>query len=126
MDYHILVERQPNNGYVATALGWPDCVGTRESKDDAIVQVQTAVAERLAHGELLQVRIKDTQQTVEFDPWEAAAAHFLRLKATVKQDGNQDLKIAAIVLSVNGTLVTHNTIDFGCVPGLRLEDWTRP
>jgi predicted RNase H-like HicB family nuclease len=33
MDYQIFVEKQPNNGYVALALGWPDCVGTGETKE---------------------------------------------------------------------------------------------
>ncbi len=63
-------------------------------------------------------------QLLPFD--DAAAAHFLRLKATVKQVGTQDLKIAAIVLSVNGTLVTRNQKDFARVPGLVIEDWTQP
>lgn len=72
MDYHILVEKQPHNGFVATALGWPDCVAVGATKEDAIVQVRAAVTERLTRGELLHVQLED----VVADPWESMAGRF--------------------------------------------------
>jgi hypothetical protein len=70
MDYQIFVEKQPNDGYVAIALGWPDCIGEGETKEDAIVQVRAAIADRLARGEILSVRIEKADTTISSDPWE--------------------------------------------------------
>jgi tRNA(fMet)-specific endonuclease VapC len=68
--------------------------------------------------DLMQLRL------LPFD--DSAAAEFIRLKACVKQVGTQDLKIAAIVISVGGILVTRNQKDFARIPGLAIEDWTQP
>lgn len=38
--------------------------------------------------------------------------------------GTQDLKIGAIVLSINGILVTRNKQDFQKIPSLVFEDWS--
>jgi tRNA(fMet)-specific endonuclease VapC len=36
-----------------------------------------------------------------------------------------DLKIAAVTLATDATLLSRNAKDFAQVPGLRVEDWTR-
>ena len=53
-----------------------------------------------------------------------AAARFDDLKRQKIRLGTQDLKIAAIALANDSTLLTRNTTDFEKVPGLRFEDWT--
>jgi tRNA(fMet)-specific endonuclease VapC len=37
--------------------------------------------------------------------------------------GTLDLKIAAITIAHDATLLTRNTVDFAKVPGLRFENW---
>ncbi len=67
-------------------------------------------------------------RTVPILPYdEAAATYFARLRQTFPHHpGTQDLRIAAIVLSRNATLVTRNQRDFQSIAGLLLEDWSLP
>jgi tRNA(fMet)-specific endonuclease VapC len=38
--------------------------------------------------------------------------------------GTMDVKIAAIALAHNPTLLSRNLVDFGQIPALQVEDWT--
>lgn len=55
---------------------------------------------------------------------ERAAVIFDDLKRQGIRIGTQDLKIAAIALANNATLLTRNTQHFVRVPGLSFEDWS--
>jgi tRNA(fMet)-specific endonuclease VapC len=59
---------------------------------------------------------------VDFDT--EAAARFELLKRVPIRIGSMDLKIAAIALAREATLLTRNLIDFRKVPGLSAEDWS--
>jgi tRNA(fMet)-specific endonuclease VapC len=60
---------------------------------------------------------------VPFDA--AAAAEFDRLRAQKVRIRTMDLRIAATARSRGLIVCTRNTADFGQVPGLVTEDWTK-
>lgn len=55
---------------------------------------------------------------------EKAAETFRTLQGQRLLVGTMDLKIAAIALTLDATLLTRNAADFNMIPGLRIEDWT--
>lgn len=52
-----------------------------------------------------------------------AAVIFAGLRRAFPQDAQMDLKIAAICLAHDMTLLTRNVADFAGIPGLRVENW---
>jgi tRNA(fMet)-specific endonuclease VapC len=62
-------------------------------------------------------------RVLQFD--EHAATEFQRLRRAGFRVGTMDLKIAAIVLANNATLLSRNLKDFRKISGLRVEDWTQ-
>ena len=54
---------------------------------------------------------------------EQAADIFRRLRKDLPKSGTQDLKIAAVCLAHDATVLTRNQVDFHKVSGLRVENW---
>lgn len=59
---------------------------------------------------------------LEFDL--RAAIEFQRLRKRHRTLGTMDLKIAAIALTNDATLLSRNLTDFRKIPELKVEDWT--
>jgi tRNA(fMet)-specific endonuclease VapC len=58
-------------------------------------------------------------------PFDAASEiQFQHLRAARLRVGTLDLKIAAIALTNNLTVLTRNRSDFGRIPALAIEDWS--
>jgi tRNA(fMet)-specific endonuclease VapC len=100
--------------------------------------VSTVVLSELYFGVEKSARPDDNLQVLEsfaarlevlpFDA--AAAAHSGQVRASLHRAGQPigpyDLMIAGHARSVGLVLVTHNTREFGRVPGLLVEDWISP
>jgi tRNA(fMet)-specific endonuclease VapC len=100
--------------YEEQMRGWVARMARAKTIDD-----QIAVYYRLLQHVANYRRIT----VVPFD--HPAASHFQRLRALKIRIGTPNLRIAAITLSLNATLVSRNLHDFQRVPGLRVEDWTK-
>jgi tRNA(fMet)-specific endonuclease VapC len=72
----------------------------------------------------LQSSIEDLQALPILPFSELATDRYRELLQQKIRVGSHDLRIAAIVLSVEGILVTRNRRDFEKVPGLQIDDWS--
>lgn len=85
----------------------------RVEEDAALVQAYTQ----------LQATINYFRQVHVLPFTNDALLKLQQLRRQKVRIGTQDLRIAAIVLSIDGILVTSNLRDFARVPGLRIENW---
>jgi tRNA(fMet)-specific endonuclease VapC len=73
----------------------------------------------------LQTHVENFRDILIF-PFDKAAFERLDSLRKVRLGvGTMDLKIAAICLAHDATLLTRNLRDFQKVPGLKAEDWTQ-
>ena len=90
-----------------------------------MARAKTVAQEIDAHARL-KTHIQSFRYIVVLDFDEGAVVKYRELSQSRPRIGRMDLKIAAIVLAQNATLLTRNLSDFRKVPGLKVEDWTLP
>ncbi|MCL4826028.1 MAG: type II toxin-antitoxin system VapC family toxin [Caldilinea sp.] len=127
---HVQAGRQPAMRYLAATPSnyvFTTVITLREQ-----LRGRLAAIDRAAEGPELEFAYDRLLATVNYFarvqvlPFTAAALKQLQqLRQQQIRIGTQDLRIAAIVLSVNGVLVTGNRRDYEKIPGLQIEDWTR-
>jgi tRNA(fMet)-specific endonuclease VapC len=129
----LLLERQPTVSQHVAANGADvaiSIVTVQELFNGWVVRINNAKSPE----ELVQVYGKFYKSVllckkVSVLNFESAAseqlAKLLAQSALSKQKLQRDMRIAAIALSLDATLVTRNYRDFSQVPGLKIEDWTR-
>ncbi len=100
--------------YEEQIRGWMSALGSaRDARAQALPYARP----------LAQLENYCSLQILPFD--EAAAMQYEELRKTHRRTSSPDLKIAAVALVHDTTLVTQNTRDFENIIGLKLKDWTR-
>ena len=88
-----------------------------------IAQLRTVERQAAAYQRLTRMlEFSCTTPLLPFD--EHAVEQFQRLWMLRLRIGTMDVKIAAIALAHNATLLSRNLVDFSQIPALDIEDWT--
>jgi len=80
--------------------------------------------EQVARYHQLNRMVRSYRDVLLLDFDQAAVDELKRLQQKRIRIGTMDLKIAAIALAPNATLLSRNLKDFSKVPGLQVEDWS--
>jgi tRNA(fMet)-specific endonuclease VapC len=90
----------------------------------AFIRKQKAGSEKQIHGYTQFQHSLSLLMELTLLPFdEQAAAVFRDLRKLLPQAGTQDLKIAAIGLAHDATVLTRNLVHFTKVPGLKVANW---
>ncbi len=134
-DHVSILQRQSGQEYAALAARL-----ARESPNDVALSsisfheqvlgchtyiIRARTSSDLVRGyEMLERVLRDFAAAIVLPFDASAAAVFDGLLAQRIRIATMDLRVAAVALSRNLTLLTRNVSDFSKVPGLVTEDWT--
>ena len=134
-DHLTVIQRQshPTFSFLTARLRHipPDDVGTTIYKEEqmrgwlAVIGYAKKIEQEIAGYRRLHALFSFFAQIPVLNFDESAAARFQQLKRLRIRLGSMDLKIAAIALSRNATLLSRNLSDFRRIQGLKIEDWTQ-
>ena len=114
------LEQVPLNEVATTIVNYEEQMRgwlSQASRANSPIQVQKTYALLEDHIETFRdLRI------LSFDG--ASADRFEQIRQARLRIGTKDLRIAAICLANNATLLSRNLKDFSQVPGLTVEDWS--
>jgi tRNA(fMet)-specific endonuclease VapC len=82
------------------------------------------IADQVAAYQKLERHIANYRKILVLSFDEKAGEVFHTLRKQYPRLGTMDLKIAAIAMANQSTLLTRNTKDFGQIRNLSIEDWT--
>ena len=91
----------------------------------AVIRVSRKIQREIAAYRQLHALLSFFAQIPVLNFDERAADRLLQLRRSRIRIGSMDLKIAAIALSREATVLSRNLADFRRVPGLNMEDWTQ-
>lgn len=57
MTYSVLLRNNPKGGYLATALAWPNFEIEAPTREEALAQMRTTIANLLSKGEIVELEI---------------------------------------------------------------------
>ncbi len=100
--------------YEEQTRGWFQLLAKTKTQEDEILAYQR-LEKHLALFSRLPI-VSYTQQ---------AAQTFQQLRRTYRRLGKMDLKIAAIAISQDATLLTRNLSDFSKIAELKAQDWSQ-
>lgn len=115
----------------------PAVAARLQATDSSEVRLSAVVKAELLYGARKSARVEDNLRVLRrffapfvslpFDDRCAEEAGLIRLdlERSGRPVGPNDLLIAATARAHDLVVVTHNTGEFGRVPGLRIEDWER-
>jgi tRNA(fMet)-specific endonuclease VapC len=106
---------------------WTTVISFEEQLRGWLEYVKRAKPTQLPEGYRRLWKVNDDFNTRPVLPFDDAAAEvYIRLLRASTRVGSMDLRIAAIALARNDLLISTNLRDFRRIPGVRVEDWTRP